>query len=408
MRICILTHTFPRFETDVAAPFMDGVAEGIAEAGNEVFVLTPFSPGFRSIPNRKYRVLTYKYIFPNSLHKLGYSQTLSNDKKLKISVYFFSPLMFFFGTVALIRLVLKEKIEIINAHWILPNGFLASLASLLTGVPVVSTLPGSDVLMVKKNVLFRAVAIFTTWKSKVVTSNSPQLLKDLRQETGVRFKSETIIYGVYPDKFKPDRSQTVVLKKKHSIPQKDVVIIGTGRLVEKKGFRYLVEAAPLVVKKYPNTTFVIVGDGDQRQELEKLAQKLKVDKNFRFVGTVDYKNLVHYYNLGDIFALPSVRDESGNLDDQSVAAVEAMACGLPIITTNFPGYAIVVKDGVNGFLTSEKDYKAISRALEKLVASSLLRKKMGQKSRELVLDHFSWKVIGKEYDKLFRQILGNF
>src|SRR5690349_1814264 len=110
MKICVLTHTFPRFSKDVAAPFMDGVARGLVAVGNEVFVLTPYSSKFswkkKDLP---YKLITYKYIFPNSLHKLGYSETLANDMSLKWLMFVLSPFLYFFGTIALIRLIKKEK-----------------------------------------------------------------------------------------------------------------------------------------------------------------------------------------------------------------------------------------------------------------------------------------------------------
>src|SRR3990170_3318896 len=106
MRICILTHTFPRFEKDIAAPFMHGVANAIASAGNEVFVLTPYTRGIKKKrKGQKYRLITYKYIFPGSFHKLGYSQTLTNDMSLKPVVFFLAPFMYFFAIVTLCRLV---------------------------------------------------------------------------------------------------------------------------------------------------------------------------------------------------------------------------------------------------------------------------------------------------------------
>ncbi len=169
MKICIITHTFPRFDQDVAAPFMGGVADGIAENGNEVVVLSPFSPKFKKKQlDKKYKLITYKYAPLGSWHVLGYSETLTDDKSLKFSGYLLSPLMIFFGAVALYRLVRKERIDLINAHWILPNGFIASIVSILTGVPVVSTLPGSDVYMADKNNIFRHMARFASETSKAI------------------------------------------------------------------------------------------------------------------------------------------------------------------------------------------------------------------------------------------------
>lgn len=159
-----------------------------------------------------------------------------------------------------------------------------------------------------------------------------------------------------------------------------------------------------MLKKYKNVIFIIIGEGDQRRELENLAKHEGVFSNFYFLGWVDYKNLVKYYNAADVFILPSVRDSDGNLDDQSVAVVEAMACGKPIITTDFPGYRRVVNEGENGFLVPEKDSEAITEVLKNLIASRTLREKMGERSRQLVEAKFSWKKIGKEYTSLFESL----
>ena len=405
MKICVLTHTFPRFKDDTAAPFMDGVAGGLVAAGNEVFVLTPYSSSFDMTAKREYKLLTYKYIWPESLHKMGYSQVLTNDKALKLSMYLLAPFMYFFGTLALIRLILKEKIDIISAHWILPNGFIGCMATLFTGVPTVSTLPGSDVLMVRKNELFRLMGVFATRMSKAVTSNSPQLLKDLEDLTRSKFRSEAIIYGVDPARFKANISKSKSLRRSLNIPSDNVVVVGVGRLVEKKGFVHLIKAASLLKDKVKKVTYVIVGDGDQKQELEDLIKTERVENLFRLPGAISYNELIHYYNLSDMFILPSVRDESGNLDDQSVAAIEAMACGKPVICTNFPGYRITIKQGVNGYLTKEADPKSIALALEKLIKDRKLREKMSKEARRFAEEEFSWKGIGKQYSELFQKLL---
>lgn len=408
MKICLLTHTFPRFPKDVAAPFMDGVARSLVNAGNEVFVLTPFNQKFAwkksSLP---YKLITYKYIFPDSLHKLGYSETLNNDMSLKFVMLALSPFLYFFGLISLIKLTKKEKIQIVSAHWILPNGFIASIAKLLTGVPVVSTLPGSDVYMVKMNKLFNLLGTVATRVSNFVTSNSPQLIVDLETSTKTNLKSKSapIIYGVDPKKFKPNSSWDNKLRKELRIPKNSKIILGVGRLVAKKGFEYLIKAAPEVLKKNKNTFFVVIGDGDQREYLKNLSKKYKVDKNFRFTGWVNYDDLVYYYNLSSIFILPSVRDEEGNLDDQSVSVVEAMSCGKAVITSDFPGYQLVIENEVNGYLVKEKDSKAIALALNKVLSSKGLLLKMQRNNRNTAIENLSWDAIGKQYSALFESIV---
>ncbi len=408
MKICLLTHTFPRYDSDSAAPFMDGLARGMVASGNSVVVLTPFSERFSwNKSELPYKLVTYKYIFPSFLHKIGYSETLTNDKKLKLTSLILSPFLYLFGIIALFKLVKKEKIDIINAHWILPNGVVGAIVSILTNIPLVSTLPGSDVYMAKKNFLFRFLAKFAARFSKIVTSNSPQLLKDLEKITdeNILVKSEAIIYGVDPSKFKVNLSRSKMMRKNLNITERQKIVLGVGRLVEKKGFKFLIKAAPAVLSKDPNVIFVIVGEGDQKQYLKSLSQKLNVYNNFRFIGEVDYKNLIYYYNLADVFILPSVRDTSGNLDDQSVSVIEAMACAKPVITTDFSGYRLVVKNEVNGFLVKEKSVTGISNAITGILGSYQKIRAMGRMSRKLVEQNFSWKDVGNSYSDLFERVI---
>ena len=406
MRICVLTHTFPRFVGDtISSIFMAELAESLVDSGNDVWVLTPFTPLFRKTKN-SYKVLTYKYIYPESLHKLGYSETLSNDMSLPFLMWVLSPFMYILGFFALLKLVKKERIEIINAHWILPNGFIACAVSLFTGIPVVSTLPGSDVYMAQKNILFNVLARFAAWKSKWITSNSGQLISDLQKTTRIdlRGKSSIIVYGIGSDKFKPDKKARKKTRRLMDFSSTDTVILGVGRLVAKKGFKYLIEASKSVIKKNRNVYFVLIGDGDQRQYLEDLTESLSVSNHFRFLGNISYTQINNYYNMADIFILPSVRDEKGNLDDQSVAVMDAMVCGKPVITSDFPGYRKVINNGKTGILVCEKDVNGIFKALLKLLKEKKLRIEMGNNARKAVTAEFSWKAIAREYTNLFKKL----
>lgn len=409
MKICILTHTFPRFAGDkISSIFMSEVAQSLVDAGNEVWVLTPFTPAYKPFKTN-YHLITYKYIFPDFLHKLGYSETLTNDLKFPIIMWLLSPFMYLFGFLALLRLVLTEKIDVVNAHWVLPNGFIATAVSMLTGTPVVSTLPGSDVYMAKKNILFKVLAIFATWKSKWITSNSGQLILDLDRITGINLKnkSSTIVYGIGSDKFKPDKILGEKIRNALGYSKKTIVVLGVGRLVTKKGFEYLIKAIPEIVKTCKNVQIAIIGDGDQKQHLIDVAKQLGVLDHIKFLGSISYVEMNKYYNTADIFILPSIRDEGGNLDDQSVAVMDAMSCGKPVITTNFPGYRLVIKNGINGFLTEEKDSQMIAQRIVDLAKTKSLRDKLGQAARQSMINDFSWSVIGQQYTKLFSSIIAN-
>lgn len=406
MKVCVLTHTFPRFEKDTAAAFMESLCRGLMKAGNKVTLLIPFDAQF-SRENDPYKIITYRYIWPKKFHLLGYSRTLYGDIRLKRFVYLLAPFLYFFGFLALWRLVRKEKPDVISAHWILPNGFLASLVSLITGVPFSVTCPGSDIFVAKKNWIFRTMASWAGSRAKAVLADSPQYLDGLKS-IGVKPKySEIIPYPVDEKKIKPIKVGLDKYRKKYGLGKGKLVILAVGRLVYKKGFNYLIQALPPIIKKYSFVRLIIVGDGDQRQEWENLARELKLNDYVVFTGIAPRDEIIYYYNLADIFVMPSIRDQAGNVDDQPVSLIEAMAAGKPVVATDFPGISLTVADKVNGFLVPEKGVKEISQALEKLISLPELRKKMGQKNRKIVEERLSIKSIGEKYTRVFEKIKRN-
>ena len=175
MKICILTHTFPRSESDPTAPFMRDFASGLAESGAEVTIVTPWTDKF-TFKEKNFSVKTYKYIWPPALHKRGYSRAMSEDIGLKLYNYILIPFMILGGTLSLIRFVRKEKPDIVNVHWLLPSGLIAYLTSLATGISYMITLPGTDIYLLRKSSLFRLVAKVIANRSSGITSNNNYFL----------------------------------------------------------------------------------------------------------------------------------------------------------------------------------------------------------------------------------------
>lgn len=408
MKICVFAHTFPRFKTDTPAAFMDGFCEGLQKAGNDVFALIPYDQKInRKKKDQSYKVRVFKYIFPESLHLLGYSRTLHSDQKLRPEVYLLSPFYYFFGFFALLNLVRKEKIDLINAHWIMPGGFIAALVSLITGVPLVITVAGSDVYLATKNLLFKYIALFAAARAKyIVGGGSPHWTQDLVDLGADPEKTKnTIIYGVDLNRFYPAKKGVEDIRRKFGIKKSMLIVLAVGRLVYKKGMHVLIGAIPSVLKKYKNVHFIIVGDGDQRGELISLSKKLKIQDYLTMPGTIQRDELLSYYNLCDIYISTSVRDKEGNLDDQSIALVEAMACIKPTIATDLGGNRLVVKEGVNGYLFPMGKSKNLAEKISLLAKNTKLRARMSKEGYRLAKKEFSILGVGKSYTKLFKGIL---
>lgn len=402
MRICLLTHTFPRFPGDTPAPFMENLAKALVEVGHQVFVLVPYDAQFKWNVKRPYELVTYRYAFPANLHILGYSREFHQGRQLRLITYLLAPFLFLFGFLSLWRLVKTEKIDIVSAHWIIPSGFIAALVSLLTRVPFTVTIPGSDIYLGGKNFLFKLMVGLAAGAARVVLSDNQAYLDELTKLGFHPRKTAIIRYGADERQFKPlPRDQQIL--KKLGLGSQSRIILAVGRLVPKKGFVYLLRALPNILKGVSDTKLVIVGDGEQKGELVEEVNKLKINKEVIFAGTISYQELAKYYNLGDVFVMPSIRDEQGNIDASPVAMMEAMAAGCPVVATKFSGSGDLVKDGITGFLVKEKDDMGISQAVIKLLNSR--RGDIKKEVRKMAVENFSTRAVAQKYTQLFKELV---
>lgn len=405
MNICVFTHTYPRFSGDPVAPFMKDFCKGLAEQNQNVFVLTPYDKLFsvKQDTTKNLKMKLYRYIFPDKLHLLGYSRTLIGDQHLKIIAFFLAPFMFIASFFSLLFLVRKKKIDIISAHWIIPNGFIASLVSKITGIPVVITVPGSDVYLGKKNFLFRLMTRFAAKQTKVIVSNSMNYLEELSFLEIKNKKFTEIPYGVDINNFISIRNKRSIMRHLLNFSLSDRIILAVGRLVEKKGFAYLIKAMSIVEKKIDNAKLVIVGDGTEKNSLKQLAKELKINNKVFFLGKINHLDLPKYYALADIYVAPSIKDKRGNLESHIVALFEAIASGLPIIATKLAVSEKYV-DGKNGYRVSDRDSKSLASAIVKVLSSPNLLD-MGKHSSYIAKKYLSYQFCTNEYIKIFRRIV---
>ena len=405
MNICVFTHTYPRFSGDPVAPFMKDFCKGLAEQEQNVFVLAPYDRLFSVKQNatQNLKVKLYRYIFPNRLHTLGYSRTLIGDQHLKLSVFFLAPFMLIASFFSLLWLVYQEKIQVISAHWIIPNGFIAAIVSKITGVPLVITIPGSDVYFGKKNFLFRWMIKFASSQAKIIASNSMRYLEELLDLDISNNKFIEIPYGVNINSFVDIHKEKQSMRKFLKFSSSDFIILAVGRLVEKKGFDYLIRAMRTVVKEQKRAKLVIIGDGTERDRLERLAQDVEIENKVFFLGKINHTDLPKYYALADIYVAPSVRDRHGNLESHIVALFEAIASGLPIVATKLAVSKQYVVDEKNGYRVNDKDVDSLASAIIRILNSNNLSE-LGKYSSSIAKKFLFYRYCTGEYIKIFNLI----
>ena len=171
MKVCTLTHTYPRFSGDINAPFVEQLMEHIARLGVDVLVLTAYDPAWNRVSgDHTVDLRTYRYVWPESLHILGYSRTIEGNVRFRKRVLALAPFLFLAAHRAFLRLVRVQKPDMLHAHWILPNGYIAAQVSRTTGVPLIIQLHGSDVFTAEKNALFRWMARFAARQAAYIVS----------------------------------------------------------------------------------------------------------------------------------------------------------------------------------------------------------------------------------------------
>lgn len=207
-------------------------------------------------------------------------------------------------------------------------------------------------------------------------------------------KIEVISNGVNLEKFNPEVRS---VKRRLGIKE-DHIVAFFGRLWKVKGVEYLVKAIPSVVDEIPNVKFLMVGEGPQKESLMKLAEDLGISEHVMFHAPIDYSEMPAYIKASDCVVLPSL------MEGLPVTALEAMACGVPVVATKVGGTPEVVKDGKNGFLLEPGRPEPIAKKVIQLLRDEKLRKRMGEAGRKFVRK-FDWDVIAGRTFEVYREAI---
>jgi glycosyltransferase involved in cell wall biosynthesis len=184
-----------------------------------------------------------------------------------------------------------------------------------------------------------------------------------------------------------------------------VEIVSVGRLVEKKGFPDLLHACQRL-KSAPTAAQAafrlrIYGDGPLRAELADLRDRLGLREEVELVGERDGAEVLHAYQSADVFALTPCVTVDGDRDGVPNVIVEAMACGLPIVTTDAGGIAEAVQHGVNGLVARPRDVGTLARHLTELVTDAARRRALGDAGRRTAEEHFDVRSAGRQLSLVF-------
>jgi len=186
-----------------------------------------------------------------------------------------------------------------------------------------------------------------------------------------------------------------------------VKLISIGRLIEKKGHLHTLRALAELLRNRPNLTVTldIVGEGDLKKALERTALELGLSDRVTFHGGLPHSETLALLNEAAIFVLPSVTAENGDMEGIPVALMEAMARGMPVISTYHSGIPELVQDGVNGFLVPERDDAALADAIGRAIDSAPKWSEIGRAGRRTVEREFNREMLGRRLIEHYQDLL---
>lgn len=181
-----------------------------------------------------------------------------------------------------------------------------------------------------------------------------------------------------------------------------VRIITIARLVEKKGVEYGIRAIAKLIAMNQCIEYSIVGDGPLKEDLQKLIDDLNISRNVRLLGWKQQHEIVELLNSSHILLAPSVTSKDGDQEGIPVVLMEAMAMGLPVVSTQHSGIPELVEDGISGYLVPERDVDALAERLHHLVKHPALWVGMGKSGREYVEAHYNIDRLNKKLVDIYQ------
>jgi glycosyltransferase involved in cell wall biosynthesis len=383
-KLLVLASTYPRFAEDPEPGFVHELSRRLTQWFN-VIALVPSAPGARA-----HEVLDGVEVIRYRYAPSGFETLVNNGgipANLRRHPWKWALVPGFLAAQLLIacRLLRTRNIQVIHAHWLIPQGLVAALLS-RRHPPVLVTCHGADVFgfngtasAAKRFAARRAAAIATVssaMRDKLATSGVPRTrisVLPMGADLAARFTAED----------GPFRS-------KHEL-------LFVGRLVPKKGVHHLIAALPSIAARQPLVRLRIAGFGPEENAIRQLAAKLGVLHRIIFAGAVPNAQLPELYRRAALLVAPFVEDKRGEQDGLPVVLIEALGCGCPVIAGDVAGTAELFDSERDTVCVDATDIAALSgrivTALEQPERCAQVARRLAAQIRQ----RYDWQAVAQSY-----------
>lgn len=274
------------------------------------------------------------------------------------------------------NLIQFEKLDILHVHYAIPHATSAYLAKQMVNreacqVPVITTLHGTDITLIGSDPTYKQVVDFSINQSDGVTAVSEYLKSETYRLFDINKEIKVIPNFIDLDRFKKSEKEHF---KKAICPEGEKIVTHVSNFREVKRVPDVVEAFSNVLQNGVEAKLLMVGDGPDRAKAEQKCRELKMCNHVRFLGKQE--KVEEILSISDLFMIPSGSETFG------LAALEAMSCSVPVISSNIGGLPEVNVDGETGYLCELGDVESMGRYATKILKDETLHKKMSDAARK--------------------------
>jgi glycosyltransferase involved in cell wall biosynthesis len=393
VKVLYIVTAYDRHPGDGITPWLVETILRLGDAGVDVEVLAPSYRGLASGPVNGVMVHRFRYA-PARIEDLTHDQTAPDRVRERPAYLGLVPAYLAGGVRAARRLARTGAYDVVHVHWPLPHALLGWAARRAGGTPLVCSFYGVELTFARGSGLPFLVPFLR------------RAIRTADAVTAISTYTAGLVRGYY------DRPVDLIpfgatIPFPPAIPAAPASppfrLLFVGRLVERKGVRYLLDAVARA-RRQTDVRLDVVGEGPIRPALERHAATVGLGDAVRFHGFVSSDQLVRRYAQCNAFVLPAVVDEKGDIEGLGVVIIEALAYGRPVVASGAGGITDIVEHERTGLLVPPADVEALARAILDLARDPERAARLAQAGREDVAARFSWSAVtGKLvalYDRL--------
>ena len=299
----------------------------------------------------------------------------------------------------IVQVACERQLDVVHAHYAVPHATAAYLAGqiLASGresppAVTVTTLHGTDITLVGSDASYKRVVGFSIEQSAGVTAVSESLRQETIQTLGIRRPIRVIPNFVDPEEFRRRPDPAFAASISHGAP----IVMHSSNFRPVKRVDVVYDVFQRATQK-TSAILVLIGDGPDRAALQARVHADGMTERVRFAG--EQGDLPKWLSAADVFLLPSAQESFG------MAALEAMACEVPVVASRVGGLPEVIEDGVTGFLCDVEDVAAMSAQTERLLRDATLRTTIGRAAADLVRSKYHTSAVVPLYEDFYREVL---